>query len=73
MSMGSIYVAVPSLAAAVGFYFIGTNHAKDINKGFTESTQKMIPQVKDQGKILQKTKLAPQLDGLNCFETFVMN
>jgi hypothetical protein len=31
MVTGSIYVAVPALAAAVGFYFIGTNHAKVLN------------------------------------------
>ncbi|PNX64103.1 hypothetical protein L195_g053845, partial [Trifolium pratense] len=74
MAMGSIYVAVPSLAAAAaGFYFIGTNHAKEMKKGFMIFNKTMIPQVKEQGKILQKTKLAPQFDGLHCFETFVMN
>lgn len=26
--MGSIYVAVPTLAAAVGFYFLDRNHVK---------------------------------------------
>ncbi|WJX40596.1 hypothetical protein P8452_28053 [Trifolium repens] len=73
MATGSIYVAVPALAAAVGFYFIGTNHAKEMKKGFTVSNKIMTPQVKDQGKTLQETKLAPQLDGLHCFETFVIN
>ncbi|KAK2444644.1 hypothetical protein QL285_015655 [Trifolium repens] len=73
MATGSIYVAVPALAAAVGFYFIGINHAKEMKKGFTVSNKIMTPQVKDQEKTLQKTKLAPQLDGLHCFETFVMN
>lgn len=28
MATGSIYVAVPALAAAVGFYFIDTTHVK---------------------------------------------
>jgi hypothetical protein len=40
-----------------------------MKKGFTVSNK----QVKDEGKILQKTKVAPQLDGLHCFETFVMS
>jgi hypothetical protein len=44
-----------------------------MKKGFTVSNKIMTPQVKDQGKTLQETKLAPQLDGLHCFETFVIN
>jgi len=28
MAMGNIYVAVPALAAAVGFYFLDRNHVK---------------------------------------------
>jgi hypothetical protein len=33
----------------------------------------MMPQVQDQGKSIQNPKFAPQLDGLHCFETFVMD
>ncbi|CAK8567699.1 unnamed protein product [Lathyrus sativus] len=69
MATGSIYVAVPALAAAVGFYFIDTNHIKEIKKEFSVSNNKM----KDQEKTIQHPKMAPQLDGLHCFETIVMN
>lgn len=37
------------------------------------SNEKRIAEVKDRAKTLQRPKLAPQLDGLHCFETFVMN
>lgn len=73
MAMGSIYVAVPALAAAVGFYFLDRNHVKEIKKEFSLSNEKMMPQVQDQGKSIQNPKFAPQLDGLHCFETFVMD
>lgn len=71
--MGSIYVAVPALAAAVGFYFLDRNHVKEIKKEFSVSNEKMMSQMKDQVKSTQNPKFAPQLDGLHCFETFVMD
>jgi len=37
------------------------------------SNEKMMPQVKDHWKSTQNPKFAPQLDGLHCFETFVMD
>lgn len=73
MAMGSIYVAVPTLAAAIGFYFLDRNHVKEIKKEFSVSNEKMMLQAKDQGKGIQNPKFAPQLDGLHCFETFVMD
>ncbi|KAJ1382030.1 hypothetical protein SESBI_44622 [Sesbania bispinosa] len=73
MATGSIYAAVPAVAAAVGFYFKDRNYVKETKKGLSISNQKMIAEVKDQAKTFQKPKLAPQLDGLHCFETLVMN
>jgi len=37
------------------------------------SNEKLMPQVKDQEKSTQNPKFAPQLDGLRCFETLVMD
>ncbi|KAK7410763.1 hypothetical protein VNO78_01836 [Psophocarpus tetragonolobus] len=75
MAMGSILAAVPVVAAAVGFYFIDTNYIKEIKQGSSVSNQKMLAEVKERAKTLQNPKLAlaPQLDGLRCFETLVMN
>ncbi|KAK7317080.1 hypothetical protein RJT34_01010 [Clitoria ternatea] len=72
MAMGSIYAAVPAVAAAVGFYFIDKNYVKEIKQGVSVSNQKMTREVKEQVKTLKNPKLAPQLDGLHCFETMVM-
>ncbi|QCE15484.1 hypothetical protein DEO72_LG11g2495 [Vigna unguiculata] len=63
---------VPSIAAAAGFYFIGRNDVKEIKQG-SLSSQKMLAEVKERAKSLQTPKLAPQFDGLDCFETLVMN
>ncbi|KAK7353438.1 hypothetical protein VNO80_18885 [Phaseolus coccineus] len=74
MAMGSIFAAVPAVAAAAaGFYFIGRNNVKEIKQGLSVSSQKMLAEVNEGAKSLQKPKLAPQLDGLDCFETLVMN
>ncbi|BAT78916.1 hypothetical protein VIGAN_02167600 [Vigna angularis var. angularis] len=73
MAMGSIFAAVPAIAAAAGFYFIGRNNVKEIKQGSSVSSQKMLAEVKERAKSLQMPKLAPQFDGLDCFETLVMN
>ncbi|WVZ18530.1 hypothetical protein V8G54_005852 [Vigna mungo] len=73
MAMGSIFAAVPAIAAAAGFYFIGRNNVKEIKQGSSVSSQKMLAEVKEPAKSLQRPKLAPQFDGLDCFETLVMN
>ncbi|KAK7350944.1 hypothetical protein VNO77_10016 [Canavalia gladiata] len=72
MATVSIYAAVPAVAAAAGFYFIDRNYIKENKQGFSAPNAKMIPEVNEQAKTLQKPKLAPQLDGLHCFETLVM-
>lgn len=46
---------------------------QEIKKEFSVSNEKMMLQAKDQGKGIQNPKFAPQLDGLHCFETFVMD
>ncbi|KAH1125739.1 hypothetical protein AAZX31_06G130100 [Glycine max] len=73
MAMGSFFAAAPAVAAAVGFYFIDRNFVKEIKQGSSVSNLKMLAEVKERAKTLQKPKLAPQLDGLHCFETLVMN
>ncbi|KAG5050296.1 hypothetical protein JHK85_011399 [Glycine max] len=65
--------AVPAVTAVVGFYFIDRNYIKEIKQGSSVSNLKMLAEVKERAKTLQKPKLAPQLDGLYCFETLVMN
>ncbi|KAG5031601.1 hypothetical protein JHK85_015583 [Glycine max] len=69
----SIVPSAPAVAAAVGFYFIDRNFVKEIKQGSSVSNLKMLAEVKERAKTLQKPKLAPQLDGLHCFETLVMN
>ncbi|KAL9312804.1 hypothetical protein ACSQ67_018256 [Phaseolus vulgaris] len=73
MAMGSIFAVVPAVAAAAGFYFIGRNNLKEIKQGSSVSSQKMLAEMNEGAKSLRKPKLAPQLDGLDCFETLVMN
>ncbi|KAL2339548.1 hypothetical protein Fmac_007488 [Flemingia macrophylla] len=73
MAMGSFFAALPAVAAAAGFYFIDRNYIKEIKQGTSVSNHKMLREVEEQAKTLQWPKLAPQLDGLHCFETLVMN
>uniref|UniRef100_A0A0R0KIT8 Uncharacterized protein n=1 Tax=Glycine max TaxID=3847 RepID=A0A0R0KIT8_SOYBN len=69
----SIVPSVPAVTAVVGFYFKDRNYIKEIKQGSSVSNLKMLAEVKERAKTLQKPKLAPQLDGLYCFETLVMN
>ncbi|KAK7282510.1 hypothetical protein RIF29_11351 [Crotalaria pallida] len=71
MAAGTIYAAVPAVVAAVGFYFIGTNYVKEIRRGISTPTQNMISEMKERANTIEKPKVAPQLDGLHCFETLV--
>ncbi|CAJ1974477.1 unnamed protein product [Sphenostylis stenocarpa] len=48
------------------------NNNREIKQGSSVSRQKMLSEVKERAKTLQKPNLAPQLDGLECFETLVM-
>ncbi|KAG4392879.1 hypothetical protein GLYMA_04G228750v4 [Glycine max] len=73
MAMGRFFAAVPAVTAVVGFYFKDRNYIKEIKQGSSVSNLKMLAEVKERAKTLQKPKLAPQLDGLYCFETLVMN
>ncbi|KAE9604064.1 hypothetical protein Lal_00001771 [Lupinus albus] len=73
MATGTIYAAVPAVVAAVGFYFIDTNFVKELRRGISATNQSMIDEVNEQMETLQKPKVAPQLDGLHCFETLIIN
>ncbi|XP_057744109.1 uncharacterized protein LOC130962039 [Arachis stenosperma] len=73
MAMRKIYASLPAVAAGVGFFFY---NAKDHARRISASNQETISTtrvVEEQTKAIRKPSVAPQFDGLRCFETFVMN
>ncbi|XLT08729.1 hypothetical protein HN51_054522 [Arachis hypogaea] len=73
MAMRKIYASLPAVAAGVGFFFY---NAKKLTKGISASDQETMSTkrvVEEQTKAIRKPSVAPQFDGLHCFETFVMN
>ncbi|KAJ7959427.1 One cut domain family member 2 like [Quillaja saponaria] len=73
MAVGTIYAAVPAVAAAVGFYFFDRNYSKskEPRGGIWSYNERIVPKVKEEMKTRQNPKLAPQFDGLHCYETLV--
>ncbi|RYQ93654.1 hypothetical protein Ahy_B09g099914 [Arachis hypogaea] len=62
-----------AVAAGVGFFFY---NAKKLARGISASNQETISTtrvVEEQTKATRKPSVAPQFDGLRCFETFVLN
>ncbi|KAA8533533.1 hypothetical protein F0562_031033 [Nyssa sinensis] len=73
MGMGTLYMTAPAIAAAVGIYFFDRNHseAKELGGGLRTSVGNLVAKVKEEMKSTHVPKLAPQFDGLHCFETLV--
>ncbi|CBI23083.3 hypothetical protein AAG906_007044 [Vitis piasezkii] len=72
MGLGSVCVTVPAVAAAVGFFFFDRSHSR-ANQGFGGSMEDLVVRMKEKvkGGQVAKVAVAPQLDGLHCFETLV--
>ncbi|KAK9291491.1 hypothetical protein L1049_021268 [Liquidambar formosana] len=73
MAVGTMYATMPAVAAAVGLYFLDKQHSntKELGSGFRASMKNSESKAKEEVKITQMPKLAPQFDGLYCFETLV--
>ncbi|KAJ9679922.1 hypothetical protein PVL29_021735 [Vitis rotundifolia] len=72
MGLGSVCVTVPAVAAAVGLFFFDRSHSRD-NQGFGGSMEDLVVRMKEKvkGGQVAKVAVAPQFDGLHCFETMV--
>ncbi|KAJ4830898.1 hypothetical protein Tsubulata_011131 [Turnera subulata] len=76
MAMGMMSVTVPTVVAAAGIYFFDSSNSKaqELGNGARSSLGSLVSKVK---KGVKKTsempKFAPQLDGLNCFETLILH
>uniref|UniRef100_A0A6N2KP25 Uncharacterized protein n=1 Tax=Salix viminalis TaxID=40686 RepID=A0A6N2KP25_SALVM len=70
MAMGAMSVTVTVVAAAAGIYVFDKSHSKaqELGSRRRSSSENMVANVK---KTSEMPKLAPQLDGLNCFETLI--
>ncbi|KAF9667259.1 hypothetical protein SADUNF_Sadunf15G0003900 [Salix dunnii] len=69
MAMSAVSVTVPAVVAAAAIYFVDQSHSKPQEMGgrMRASSENMVEKV----KASEMPKLAPQLDGLNCFETLI--
>ncbi|EXB78392.1 hypothetical protein L484_003254 [Morus notabilis] len=74
MAAGTVCVALPVVAAVVGLYLCDRNHSKskEFGGGIRASFEEVMAKAKVEVKTSQMPKLAPQFDGLDCFETFVV-
>ncbi|MED6112820.1 hypothetical protein PIB30_065199 [Stylosanthes scabra] len=74
MAIPKIYASLPAVAAGVGLFFY---NVKELARGVSASNQETMSirrVVEEETKsIIRKPKLAPQFDGLHCFETFVLS
>uniref|UniRef100_A0A2N9IVE6 Uncharacterized protein n=1 Tax=Fagus sylvatica TaxID=28930 RepID=A0A2N9IVE6_FAGSY len=73
MASATIYATVPAVVVAAGIYFFDKNHykPKEHQGGVQASIQNMVTKTKEEVKRIGMPKLAPQFDGLHCFETLV--
>ncbi|XVF51087.1 hypothetical protein PTKIN_Ptkin04bG0156200 [Pterospermum kingtungense] len=73
MPVGTIYATIPAVvAAAVGIYsFERHSGAKEFGDGIRSSIGGMLAKPNPKVKTTSVPKVAPQFDGLNCFETLV--
>ncbi|XWS38055.1 hypothetical protein CRYUN_Cryun19dG0098100 [Craigia yunnanensis] len=73
MAVGTIYATIPAVvAAAVGIYsFDRHSGAKDFGGRIPSSIGSMLAKPNRQVKTTPLPKVAPQFDGLHCFETLV--
>ncbi|KAK4571061.1 hypothetical protein RGQ29_029769 [Quercus rubra] len=73
MASVAIYATVPAVVVAAGIYFFDINHyrPKEHEGGVQASMKNMVAKAKQEVKKIEMPKLAPQFDGLHCFETLV--
>ncbi|KAK9994885.1 hypothetical protein SO802_024588 [Lithocarpus litseifolius] len=73
MASRTIYATVPAVVVAAGIYFFDINHyrPKEHEGGVQASMKNMVAKAKQEVKKIEMPKLAPQFDGLHCFETLV--
>ncbi|XWS61413.1 hypothetical protein CRYUN_Cryun07bG0123900 [Craigia yunnanensis] len=74
MAAGTIYATIPAVvAAAVGIYsFDRQSGAKAFGGGIRSSIETMLAKPNQKVKGTPLPKVAPQFDGLHCFETLVV-
>ncbi|KAI8565139.1 hypothetical protein RHMOL_Rhmol03G0237500 [Rhododendron molle] len=73
MGANSLHVAAPAVATAIGIYFFERTHSntKELPGGMRTSMANMLAKLREEVKSNRAPKLAPQFDGLHCFETLV--
>ncbi|KAL1565486.1 hypothetical protein AAHA92_07695 [Salvia divinorum] len=77
MALSGVYVTAPAAAAAMGLYFIGKNISNTNDGGDGGMAGTAAAKDEESGRSEEKAaaaalpKLAPQFDGLHCFETIV--
>ncbi|EOY23699.1 hypothetical protein QQP08_011261 [Theobroma cacao] len=73
MAVATIYAAIPAVvAAAVGIYsFDRHSGAEEFGGGIRSSIGSMLAKPRQKLKTTLPPKVAPQFDGLHCFETLV--
>ncbi|MBA0773576.1 hypothetical protein Gotri_008843 [Gossypium trilobum] len=73
MALGTVYATIPAVVAAVvGIYsFDRHSGAKEFGVGVRSSTDSMLAKPNTKMQTTPLPKVAPQFDGLNCFETLV--
>nr|DAD36170.1 TPA_asm: hypothetical protein HUJ06_006810 [Nelumbo nucifera] len=74
MAMGTLYMTVPAVAAAIGFYFLETTQSKSkkhFEGGFQASLERLVSKAREGMKTVRPPKFAPEFDGLHSFETLV--
>ncbi|KAK8569748.1 hypothetical protein V6N13_046793 [Hibiscus sabdariffa] len=73
MALATVYATIPAVvAAAVGIYsFDRHSGAKEYGGGVRSSMGSMLAKANQMVQTTPLPKVAPQFDGLNCFETLV--
>ncbi|KAG6422534.1 hypothetical protein SASPL_119109 [Salvia splendens] len=77
MALNGVYVTAPAAAAAMGLYLFGknisnTNDGEDGGMaGMTAPKDEENERSEKKSTVAVSPKLAPQFDGLHCFETIV--
>ncbi|KAG6650409.1 hypothetical protein CIPAW_06G041500 [Carya illinoinensis] len=72
MALGTIYATVPAFVAAAALYFLDrkpSTQPQEHGGGIGAYIRNMVTEAKEEVKTSRMPKLAPQFDGLHCFET----
>ncbi|KAH7853790.1 hypothetical protein Vadar_006632 [Vaccinium darrowii] len=73
MGVNPLHITAPAVAAAIGIYFFEKIHSnsKELGGGVRTSIANIAAKMREEMKSSRVPKLAPQFDGLHCFETLV--